>query len=127
MTANLIGQATLAGQKAKLKLRSESGRTVPTVNNGTIVTVRNGSATLVSGIFSGSSSTDLTPTVSPTDFAEDNITDCLSDCFANRFANNIVDKNSDSNADRFTFAERWRIARYFERRDAQRRVAARFG
>lgn len=62
--SNSVGQATLLGRKAKLKLRSENGQNVPTVNDGSSVIVKNGGATIVSGIFGGSSTP--TPTVSPT-------------------------------------------------------------
>ncbi len=61
-----VGQATLGGQKAKLKLRSESGQNVPTVNNGSTVIVRNGGALIVSGTFgAGNSTPTVSPTVSP--------------------------------------------------------------
>ncbi len=61
---NNIGQATLSLQKAKLKLKTELGQTVPTVNAGSSVAVRNGAATILTGTFSGGGSTP-TPTVSP--------------------------------------------------------------
>ena len=50
-------------QKAKLKLRTEDGQAVPTVNNGSTVEVRNDNTVLVNGIFGSGSTT--TPTVTP--------------------------------------------------------------
>ncbi|MGI8639749.1 MAG: FG-GAP-like repeat-containing protein [Pyrinomonadaceae bacterium] len=58
-----VGQASLVAQKAKLKLKTELGQTVPTVNNGSTVQVKNGSTIILSGIFGGGSTP--TPTVSP--------------------------------------------------------------
>ncbi|MEQ1643720.1 MAG: FG-GAP-like repeat-containing protein, partial [Pyrinomonadaceae bacterium] len=63
---NSIGQLTVDDrQKAKLKLKTEDGQSVPTVNNGSAVQVRNGSTVLVAGVFGGGGATP-TPTGSPT-------------------------------------------------------------
>ncbi len=51
--------------KGKLKLRSEDGQSVPTVNAGAAIQVRNGSTVLVAGVFGGSGPTP-SPSVSPT-------------------------------------------------------------
>lgn len=48
-------------EKAKLKLRTEDGQTVPEVNAGSTVEVRNGDTVLVAGVFDG-----VTPTGSGT-------------------------------------------------------------
>ena len=60
-----IGQATLNLQKAKLKLKTELGQTVPTVNAGSTVAVKNGATTILTGIFNGGMGGTPTPTVSP--------------------------------------------------------------
>lgn len=65
VAGNMLGQQSLLNQKAKLKLRTQDGQTVPTINGGELVEVRNGATLLVSGLFSGGGSTP-TPTVSPT-------------------------------------------------------------
>lgn len=55
--------------KGKLKLKTENGQTVPTVNAGSAVQVRNGSTILAAGTFSGGSATPTptgTPSPSPT-------------------------------------------------------------
>jgi hypothetical protein len=65
VAGNMVGQQSLLDQKAKLKLRTQDGQTVPTINGGELVEVRNGGTLLVSGTFSGGGSTP-TPTVSPT-------------------------------------------------------------
>lgn len=63
---NVIGQMTVDDrQKARLKLRTENGQAVPTVNSGSTVQVRSGSTVLVSGVFGGGAATP-TPTVTPT-------------------------------------------------------------
>ncbi len=63
---NSIGQLTVDDrQKAKLKLKTEDGQPVPTVNNGMTVQVRNGSTVLVTGVFGGGGATP-SPTGSPT-------------------------------------------------------------
>lgn len=63
---NSIGQMTVDDrQKAKIKLKTEDGQSVPTVNNGSTVQVRNGSTVLVNGVFGGGGATP-TPTGSPT-------------------------------------------------------------
>lgn len=60
-----VGQLTLDLQRARLKLKTEDGQPVPTVNDGDAVEVRNGSTVLVSGVFGGGGATP-TPTASPT-------------------------------------------------------------
>lgn len=60
-----VGQASLLSQRAKLKLKTELGQSVPAVNNGSTVVVKNGTVTILTGVFSGGNSTP-TPTVSPT-------------------------------------------------------------
>ena len=62
---NNIGQAVLDQQKAKLKLKTELGQTVPTVNAGSTVAVRNGAVTILTGVFNGGTGGTPTPTVSP--------------------------------------------------------------
>lgn len=63
---NVIGQLIVDDRgKAKLKLKTEDGQTVPVVNNGSTVQVLNGSTVLVSGVFGGGGATP-SPTVSPT-------------------------------------------------------------
>lgn len=60
-----IGQLTLQlDQRARIKLRTEDGQQVPTVNDGSTVQVRNGATVLVNGVFGGGP--NPTPTVSPT-------------------------------------------------------------
>ena len=59
-----IGQTTVTAQKAKLKLKTELGQSVPTVNNGSTVQVKNGGTVILSGVFSSGGATP-TPTVSP--------------------------------------------------------------
>ncbi|MBK8465909.1 MAG: VCBS repeat-containing protein [Chloracidobacterium sp.] len=55
---NLIGQAIVDDrQKAKLKLRTEDGQAVPTVNAGSSVNVQSGSTILVAGNFDGATPT----------------------------------------------------------------------
>ena len=64
---NLVGQMSLALQKAKLKLKTEDGQNVPNVNDGSTVQVKNGSTTLVAGVFGNGNSTPTpSPSVSPT-------------------------------------------------------------
>ncbi len=60
---NSVGQVSLVARKAKLRLKTEDGQSVPTVNNGSTVNVRNGNTILVAGVFGGDNST---PTPSPT-------------------------------------------------------------
>lgn len=63
---NSIGQLTVDDrQKAKLELKTEDGQSVPTVNNGSTVQVRNGSTVVVAGVFGGGGATP-SPTTSPT-------------------------------------------------------------
>ena len=52
-------------RRARLKLRTEDGQQVPTVNDGSTAEVRSGSTTLVVGVFGGGGPTP-TPTVTPT-------------------------------------------------------------
>ncbi len=65
LDGNMIGQQNLLDQRAKLRLKTQDGQMVPTINGGELVEVRNGAALLVSGVFSGGGSTP-TPSVSPT-------------------------------------------------------------
>src|SRR5436190_17314963 len=51
---NPVGQATIDNNlRARLKLRTENGQTVPSVNEGSTVEVRNGTTVLVAGVFGG--------------------------------------------------------------------------
>jgi hypothetical protein len=60
-----IGQMTVGADfKAKLKLSTEAGQTVPNVVNGDTVTVRNGVTMILSGVFGGGNPTP-SPSVSP--------------------------------------------------------------
>ena len=54
---NLVGQISLALQRAELKLKTEDGQSVPNVNDGSTVQVKNGNTTLVAGVFGGGNST----------------------------------------------------------------------
>ncbi len=65
VAGNLVGQQSLLDQKAKLRLRTQDGQTVPTLDGGELVEVKNGETLLVSGNFSGGGSTP-SPSVSPT-------------------------------------------------------------
>ena len=61
-----VGQLILdINGRGRLKLRTEDGQTVPVVNDGDSVNVRNGSTVLVAGVFGGGGPTP-SPTVSPT-------------------------------------------------------------
>lgn len=65
---NLAGQISLFDQKAKLKLKTELGQVVPTVNGGSTVQVRNGATIILNGVFNGANPTpspSVSPTVSP--------------------------------------------------------------
>ncbi len=62
---NSVGQASLLDQKAKLKLKTEFGQSIPTVNGGSTVQVRNGATVILNGVFGGGNATP-SPTVSPT-------------------------------------------------------------
>ncbi|MBS1797875.1 MAG: VCBS repeat-containing protein [Acidobacteria bacterium] len=65
LNGSQIGTATVdATFKAKLKLRSQNGDTVPNVASGDTVDVKNGADTILSGAFGGS--TTPTPTATPT-------------------------------------------------------------
>ncbi len=62
---NAVGQMTLAAdRRARLKLRSESGQSVPDANDGSTVQVRNGNTILVAGAFGGGGQTP-SPTGNP--------------------------------------------------------------
>ncbi len=65
INGNMIGQQSLVDQRAKLRLKTQDGQTVPVINGGELVEVKNGGTLLVSGVFSGGGSTP-TPSVSPT-------------------------------------------------------------
>ncbi|MEQ1604406.1 MAG: FG-GAP-like repeat-containing protein [Pyrinomonadaceae bacterium] len=63
---NNVGPVILDDRgKGRLKLRTEDGQAVPTVNAGSTVQVRNGSTILAAGAFGGAGATP-TPTGSPT-------------------------------------------------------------
>ncbi len=62
---NNIGQVAVSLQKAKLKLKTELGQTVPTVNAGSTVMVKNGATTILNGVFNAGTGQTPTPTVSP--------------------------------------------------------------
>lgn len=62
---NNVGQIALSQQKAKLKLKTELGQTVPTVNAGSTVAVRNGATTILTGTFNGGTGSTPSPSVSP--------------------------------------------------------------
>lgn len=63
---NAIGQFALEiDERGRLKLRTEDGQQVPTVNDGSTVEVLNGNTILVSGVFGGGGPTP-SPTASPT-------------------------------------------------------------
>ncbi len=58
------GTMTLeSGGEGRLRLRSDNGQTVPAVIAGSTIAIRSGSATILSGVFGGS--TSPTPTPSP--------------------------------------------------------------
>ncbi|MCD9189112.1 MAG: FG-GAP-like repeat-containing protein [Pyrinomonadaceae bacterium] len=61
---NSVGTMAVDTQRAKLKLRTEDGQTVPTTNDGSTVEVRNGSTVLVAGVLGGGGP-NPTPTASP--------------------------------------------------------------
>jgi hypothetical protein len=68
---NSVGQMAVNLQKAKLKLRTEDGQTVPVTNDGSTVQVKNGSTVLVAGVFGGGGpnptpSPSASPSPSPT-------------------------------------------------------------
>ncbi len=65
VAGNMVGQQSLLDQRARLDLDTQDGQTVPTLNGGELVEVKNGQTLLVSGNFSGGGSTP-TPSVSPT-------------------------------------------------------------
>ena len=62
---NNIGQVAVVAQKAKLKLKTELGQAVPTVNAGSTVMVKNGATTILNGVFNAGTGSTPTPTVSP--------------------------------------------------------------
>jgi hypothetical protein len=61
-----VGTLTLSLQRGKLKLRTEDGQTVPVVDAGALVDVRNGETVLVSGTFGGGPNPSPSPSASPT-------------------------------------------------------------
>ena len=66
VNGNVIGQIALGiDQRGRIRLRTEDGQQVPTVNDGSTAEVRNGSAVLVAGVF-GAGGPTPTPTVTPT-------------------------------------------------------------
>ncbi len=63
---SVIGQAPVDDRnRAKLKLRTENGQTVPVVNDGSTVEVRNGGTILANGVFGGGPTPTVTPTGTP--------------------------------------------------------------
>jgi CHRD domain/FG-GAP-like repeat len=60
-----LGQVALLDQKAKLKLKTELGQPVPTVNAGSTVMVKIGATTILNGVFNGGTGTTPSPSVSP--------------------------------------------------------------
>lgn len=62
---NSLGQAQIFERRARLKLKTEDGQTVPMVNAGSTVQVKNGAAVILNGVFNSGFSTPP-PTVSPT-------------------------------------------------------------
>lgn len=61
-----VGQIVLdVDHRGRLKLKTEDGQSVPTINNGDTAEVTNGSTVLIRGAFGGGASTP-SPTVSPT-------------------------------------------------------------
>ena len=60
-----LGQVALIDQKAKLKLKTELGQPVPTVNAGSTVMVKIGATTILTGIFNGGTGGTPSPSVSP--------------------------------------------------------------
>lgn len=65
----IIGQiAVQVDQRGKLKLKTEDGQSVPAVNAGSTVSVRNGDKVLVAGVFGGgpNPSPTVTPSGTPT-------------------------------------------------------------
>lgn len=60
-----VGQVALSQQKAKLKLKTELGQSVPTVNAGSTVEVKNGATTILTGAFNGGTGPTPSPSVSP--------------------------------------------------------------
>jgi len=70
---NSVGQASILDERAKLKLKTELGQVVPTVNGGSTVQVRNGATMILNGVFGGGNATPSpsgspspSPNVSPT-------------------------------------------------------------
>ncbi len=62
-----IGQMTVGADfKAKLKLSTEAGQTVPTVNAGNTVQVKNGATVILSGTFGAATTPTPSPSGSPT-------------------------------------------------------------
>ena len=62
---NNVGQVSLFDQRARLRLKTEDGQFVPTVNGGSTVQVRIGATIILNGVFNGGNTTP-SPTVSPT-------------------------------------------------------------
>jgi len=66
LNGNSIGQATVGTDfRAKLRLRTQDGQSVPNVANGDLVEVKNGATLILSGVFGGGNPTP-SPTASPT-------------------------------------------------------------
>ena len=63
---NSVGQMPVNLRKAKLKLSTEDGQTVPVTNDGSTVQVRNGATVLVAGVLNGGGPNPTpSPSVSP--------------------------------------------------------------
>jgi hypothetical protein len=60
-----VGQMTVDQQKARLRLRTQDGQSVPNISSGSTIEVRNGSSTLVSGVFSSGNNPTPSPSASP--------------------------------------------------------------
>lgn len=64
VAGNAVGQIVVSGGEGRLRLRSDNGQTVPNVVAGTAIAIRNGSTTILSGTFAGTSGSP-TPSPSP--------------------------------------------------------------
>jgi hypothetical protein len=62
-----VGQLIISGGEGRLRLRSDNGQAVPVVTAGTQIALKNGDATVLSGIFTGGGAgPNPSPSVSPT-------------------------------------------------------------
>jgi CHRD domain/FG-GAP-like repeat len=60
-----VGTITVSDRQGRLKLKTESGNTVPMIIDGSTAQIKNGTTVLVSGIFATAATPTPTPTVSP--------------------------------------------------------------